>query len=199
MAGGRLLKGATVPRAILPVCTAASGLSDRQYYICRRVLPQHLISPLAACDGACIHNVLPKYRGPTVEVGDDEYSLDIERIMAAYKTDSVQRKKILVEATFDAARRSTPPRKRNATASRRGRPWRLLRVAWPRSRGSLAQMKKSRQTAAASSMNDYHQGSEVSPMAMMAPSIMMASAPSVVMTSATVMAPAMAVAVYLDD
>ena len=31
-------------------------------------------------------------------------------------------------ATFDAARRSTPPRKRNATASRQGRLWRLLRV-----------------------------------------------------------------------
>lgn len=32
-------------------------------------------------------------------------------------------------APFDTARRSTPPRKRNATASRRGKPWRLLRMA----------------------------------------------------------------------
>lgn len=30
--------------------------------------------------------------------------------------------------TFDAARRSTPPRKRNATASRQGQLWRFLRV-----------------------------------------------------------------------
>jgi hypothetical protein len=36
-------------------------------------------------------------------------------------------------------------------------------------------------------------------MAMMAPSMVMAATPSMVMTAATVMAPAMAVAVYLED
>lgn len=44
-----------------------------------------------------VWNVLPKYREPEVDVGDDIYAADVERILAAFNTDSkTQRDKLLL-------------------------------------------------------------------------------------------------------
>jgi len=50
-----------------------------------------------------IHNLLPKYRDNTVRVDGDDYRADIERILAAFATDSNVRREALITALKETA------------------------------------------------------------------------------------------------
>jgi hypothetical protein len=50
-----------------------------------------------------VHNVLPKYRQHKVAVSRRDYAADIERILAAFATDSKARREVLIAALKDVA------------------------------------------------------------------------------------------------
>ncbi len=50
-----------------------------------------------------IHNLLPKYRKNIISVSDKEYAADIERILAAFETDSKVRREALITALKETA------------------------------------------------------------------------------------------------
>jgi hypothetical protein len=50
-----------------------------------------------------VHNLLPKYRKNTVAIGDKDYTADVERIRAAFATDSKIRREALITALKETA------------------------------------------------------------------------------------------------
>jgi hypothetical protein len=91
-------------KAFLP-STIATGFPTVRRAVCATLEARAFLSSLRITEpdpvDDVIRNVLPKYRQDEVDVGDDAYAADIERIRAAFNTDSTAQKEKLRSALRD--------------------------------------------------------------------------------------------------